>query len=166
LTDWFFFCNKTEDRTETANQLVIPRPLTGAAAIVVVVVVVGTRVGHIEMSVPTRRLILILSDCPIDVVSDSVAGGHAHPSSVGKVVVVVEAVPGYGGLPNFISGLEGRRGSRGRQVEQDFVVQLKSAENGNDISLKDISLTDISLTDISLTDILFKDVSIRGYFNK
>jgi hypothetical protein len=107
--------------------------LTGTAvAIVVVVVVIGTRIGHIEVSVPTRRLILILSDCPIDVVSDSVAGGHTHPSSVGKVavvvVVVVEAVPGNGGLPNLISGLEGRRRSGGREVEQDFVVQLKSAE--------------------------------------
>jgi hypothetical protein len=107
--------------------------LTGTAvAIVVVVVVIGTRIGHIEVSVPTRRLILILSDCPIDVVSDSVAGGHTHPSSVGKVavvVVVVEAVPGNGGLPNLISGLEGWRRSRGREVEQDFVVQLKSAES-------------------------------------
>ena len=133
MTDRFFFCDETEDRTETSNQFVVPRPLTGTAvAIVVVVVVIGTRIGHIEVSVPTRRLILILSDCPIDVVSDSVAGGHTHPSSVGKVavvVVVVEAVPGNGGLPNLISGLEGWRRSRGREVEQDFVVQLKSAES-------------------------------------
>jgi hypothetical protein len=134
LTDWFLFGDETEDRTETSNQLVIPRPLTGTAAIVVaVVVVIGTRIDHVEVSIPTRRLILILSNCPIDVVSDSVAGGHAHPSSVGKVavvvVVVVEAVPENGGLPNLISGLEGRRGSRWRQVEQDFVVQLKSTES-------------------------------------
>jgi hypothetical protein len=132
LSDRFLFCNEAEDRTKTTNQFVIPRPLTGAAVaiVVVVVVVVRTRVGHIEVSVPTCRLILILSNRPIDVVSDSVAGGHTHPSSVGKVavVVVVEAVPGNGGLPNLISGLEGRRRSGGREVEQDFVVQLKSAE--------------------------------------